>query len=94
MDGMISTKLCKNCKFFRKVDNNPPHYYCCRPVKTETSLVTGTVEFRERYSTCEVERQDSEYFDRCGKEGKFWVNRESAMDKLSNFFQNFFRQND
>lgn len=82
-------KLCKNCKFFRGLSNGP--YFCHRPIKVETSLVTGAVEFRPKCSTCELEREDSNYVDRCGKEGKYWVKCESAAYKISNFFKNFLK---
>lgn len=99
MDGMTTkkespgfegdAKLCKDCKFFRGLDNAP--YYCYRPVKVETSLVTGAVEYRAKYTTCELEREDSDYLDRCGKDGKYWEECDSAAYRISNFFKNFFR---
>ncbi len=69
---MIMPKLCKDCKYYQKsvighlflTDNFDK---CLRPA--ETNYVTG----RTNKETCKEERG---YSFNCGREGKYWVEKD------------------
>ena len=64
-------KLCIDCKHFRSPDNNS---LCGRSEKFVADLVLGE-EYPIGRMYCSKQR-DSEGYDYCGPEGKFWEPKE------------------
>jgi hypothetical protein len=73
------TKLCKNCNWHKSHDyyRTGSGYYdecLCPDFKQEPSPVTG----EERTNSCYFMRI---YEDKCGKEGKYWTERQPPETK-------------
>ena len=82
---MSEPKLCKNCNHFNNFGGELiPR--CRRPISVDLSLVSGNVETKMNYQSCEVERGTFIYKDSCGPEGKYFEQRKTFWELVQGLF--------
>lgn len=82
------TKLCKDCKFYKKYHGYEGSTFdecLCPDLKREINPITG----EKQRKFCRLERVWS---DRCGEEGRYWTSKDGTEEpeKPKNFWERLF----
>ncbi len=88
---MTEPKLCKNCKHFTNFGGEfASASRCRRPISVDLSLVSGNVETKLNYESCEMERGTFRYKDSCGPEGKYFEQRDTFWRLIQELFTDIY----